>query len=137
MKWFKNWCYQKMSITKNVLIHSHSSMKKKFRQIRMIFDIANWLWKSNIGTFWKLATTPIVYLVISFDYSWFLAKKLSNFVSLPLNLHNRYCHNSYCKYKVYFSSYLSANTSEHVYIYHGCSNIRKMSSYMPPPKVRK
>ena len=32
-------------------------------------------------------------LVISFEYSWFLAKNLSNFVSLPWKLHNRYCHN--------------------------------------------
>ena len=31
-------------------------------------------------------------LVIAFDDSWFLAKILSNFVSLPWKLHNRYCH---------------------------------------------
>ena len=31
-------------------------------------------------------------LTISFDYSWSLAKILSNFVSLPWKLHNRYCH---------------------------------------------
>ena len=31
--------------------------------------------------------------IISFDFSWFLAKNLSNFVSLPWKLHNRYCHN--------------------------------------------
>ena len=30
--------------------------------------------------------------IISFDYSWFLAKNLSSFVSLPWKLHNRYCH---------------------------------------------
>ena len=30
--------------------------------------------------------------MISFDYSWFLAKNLSNFVSLPWKLHNSYCH---------------------------------------------
>ena len=29
IKWFKNWCYQKMSITKNVLLNWYSSMKKK------------------------------------------------------------------------------------------------------------
>jgi hypothetical protein len=32
--------------------------------------------------------------MISFDYSWFLAQNLSNFVSLPWKLHNRYCHNA-------------------------------------------
>ena len=31
-------------------------------------------------------------LVISFEYSWFLAKNLSYFVSLPWKLHNRKCH---------------------------------------------
>ena len=30
--------------------------------------------------------------MISFDYSWFLAKNLSNFVSLPWKFHNPYCH---------------------------------------------
>jgi hypothetical protein len=34
-------------------------------------------------------------LVISFEYSWFLIKNFSNFVSLPWKLHSRYCHN--CK----------------------------------------
>ena len=32
-------------------------------------------------------------LVISFDYSWFLGKILSNFVSLLWKLQNPYCHN--------------------------------------------
>ena len=57
IKWFKNWFYQKMPITKNVLLNWYSSMKKK-RNIRMIFDIENWLWKSNFGTFWQLAINP-------------------------------------------------------------------------------
>ena len=30
--------------------------------------------------------------IISFDYSWFLAKNISNFVSLSWKLHNRYFH---------------------------------------------
>ena len=33
--------YQKMSITKNVLLNWYSSMKKKLRKIPMIFDIEN------------------------------------------------------------------------------------------------
>ena len=32
----------------------YSSMKKKIGKIRIIFDIENWLWKSEIGTFWSL-----------------------------------------------------------------------------------
>jgi hypothetical protein len=33
--------YQKMSITKNVLLNCYSSMKKKMRKIPLIFDIKN------------------------------------------------------------------------------------------------
>ena len=42
-------------------------------------------------------------LVISFEYSWFLAKNLPNFVSLPWKLHNRKCHNMYyvCMCKIF------------------------------------
>ena len=60
----------------------------------MIFDIENWLRKSNFGTF---LTAPhysnFQNLVISYEYSWFLAKNLSNFASIPWKLHNRECHN--------------------------------------------
>ena len=47
--------------------------------------------------FWYFLTAPhysnCQNLVISFEYSWFLAKNLSNFVSLPWKLYNRKCHN--------------------------------------------
>ena len=55
----ENWCYQKKLITKNVLLNSYSSMKKKIRKIRMISDVETWVWKSNLGTFWHLPITPI------------------------------------------------------------------------------
>ena len=55
INWFWNWSYQKIILTKNVLLNSYSSLKKKCRKIRMIFDIENSLWKSNFGTFWGLA----------------------------------------------------------------------------------
>ena len=37
--------------------------------------------------------------MISFGSSWFFAKNLSNYISLPEKLHNRYCHNllSWCR----------------------------------------
>ena len=84
-----------MSTAKNVLLHSYSSMKKKFRKIQMIFNIENWIWKSNFGTF----LTACHYsnsrnLLILFDYCWFLAQNLSNFASLSRKLHNRHCLNS-------------------------------------------
>ena len=34
--------------------------------------------------------------IITYDYSWFLARNISNFVSLPWKPHNRYFHK--CKY---------------------------------------
>ena len=48
---FKNWSFQKMSITIKMPLNWYSSMKKKFRKIRIIFDIENWLWKSEIRIF--------------------------------------------------------------------------------------
>jgi hypothetical protein len=38
-KYIKNHSYQNMSIIKVVLLFSYSSMKKKIRKIRLIFDI--------------------------------------------------------------------------------------------------
>ena len=55
----------------------------------MIVDIDNWLWKLNFGTFWQLATTPFLQVWLQLIFS----QNLSNFVSHPWKLHNRYCHN--------------------------------------------
>ena len=46
-----------MSTTENMLLNWYFS-RKKLRMIRMIFDIGNWLWKSNFGTYWQLAINP-------------------------------------------------------------------------------
>ena len=91
---FKNWFYQKMSITTNVLLNWYSSMKKKIQKDSDDF----WHRKLTLKVkFWYFLTAPhysnFQNLVISFEYSWFLAKNLSNFVSLPWKLHNRECHN--------------------------------------------
>ena len=43
-----------MSITKNMPLNWYFSMKKKLRKIQIIFDIENWLWKSEIGIFRSL-----------------------------------------------------------------------------------
>ena len=43
-----------MLITKNVPLNWYSSMKKKLKKIRIIFDVENWLWKSEIGKFRSL-----------------------------------------------------------------------------------
>ena len=65
-KWFKNGSYQKMSITKIVLLNSYFSMKKKESERFRWFD-----------------TYP------SHQFAKF------NCVSFPLKLHNRYCHTVY------------------------------------------
>ena len=49
-KVFLSWSYEKVIFTKNVRLTYYSSMKKKIRKIRMIFDIENSLWKSNFCT---------------------------------------------------------------------------------------
>ena len=49
---FENWC-------KNAFLNWFSSIKK-LKKIPTIFDIENWLWKSNFGTFWHLLITPIL-----------------------------------------------------------------------------
>ena len=52
--------------------------------------------------FWYFLTAPhysnFQNFVISFEYSWFLAKNLSNFVSLHWKLHNRECHTQHSWY---------------------------------------
>ena len=74
---FKKWFYQKMSITKKCAPQFVFFNEKKIdfeSQIFALFD------------------TNSHNSMISFDYSWFLAKNLSNFGSLLWNLHNRHCH---------------------------------------------
>ena len=62
--------------------------------------------------FWHLLTahhySNSPQLVISFDYSWCLAKNLSNFVSLHWKLNNRYCHTLY-EFLIFFTRPLSTD----------------------------
>ena len=48
---------------------------KRFRKIRMIFDIENSLWKSDFDNFDDQMDSQNT--VVSFDYSLFLAKNLA------------------------------------------------------------
>ena len=81
IKWFKNWIYQKISITKNVNLNWYSSIRKKVSKIGMIFDIENWLWKSNFSFYWQLNTTFKIQSFSLGDYtraeSWMLCKRPS------------------------------------------------------------
>ena len=71
-----------MSKTKNVPLDS----MKKIQKGSDDSWCKKWLWMSNFGTFLDTSTLHQFgnsqNSMISFDYSWYLAKKLSNFVSL-------------------------------------------------------
>ena len=57
IKLFVNWYYIIKKIVKNKKI---VFVNEKTIKIAMIFDMENWLWKSNLGTFWHLATTLLI-----------------------------------------------------------------------------
>ena len=82
-----------MSIAKNMLLSSNSSNEKTNQKDSD--DL--WRRKLTLKVKFRHFLTPPHYTnlqnsMISFDYSWFLAKKHSNFVTLPWKIHNRYCH---------------------------------------------
>ena len=63
-----------MSITKNVPLNWYSSLKKKLGKIRIIFDIENWLWKSEIGKFWSLDLERVmIYQKIRFMKNYYFS----------------------------------------------------------------
>ena len=55
----ENRIISKFMVSKNVLLNSYFSIKKKWGRFPMIFDIENWLWKSNFVTFRKLPITRL------------------------------------------------------------------------------
>ena len=72
-----------MSITKNMPLDWYSSMKKKLRKIRIIFDVENWLWKSEIVIFrlldlelWKSA----IFHSINLPFDEQAAEKILNVI---------------------------------------------------------
>ena len=73
----------------------------------MIFEIENWLWKSNF----VIDTTPI-HKIQQFTLDvLFLTKNLFNFVSLTWKLQNRYCHNEQKFFPPWSASIRKKNTS--------------------------
>jgi hypothetical protein len=58
-----------------VFLNWFSSIKK-MRKIPMIFDIENWLWKSNFSTFWYLLITPIL-KIQSFPFGMLIFRQKS------------------------------------------------------------
>ena len=96
-----------MSITKNVLLNWYSSMKKKLRKIRIIFEIENWLWKWGGWVILHFLTPPQKTQFSKFNIflwvCWFLGKNPSNFVPPVWKLHNPYCHTQQPKWQNWWS----------------------------------
>ena len=102
---------KKTSMRKNVLLNSYYSIKIIQRNLNDF-----WCKKLNLKVrFWHFLTPPcytnLQTSMFSIDNSWFLAKNLSNFVSLAWKLHNRYCHKGHnpqrveteCYFFIFFS----------------------------------
>ena len=54
MKYFKITSYDNMSLTKVVLLFTYWKKKIIFRELQLIFDTKNWVWKSKNALFWWL-----------------------------------------------------------------------------------
>ena len=61
----------------------------------MIFDVENWPWKSNFGTFWHLPINPILKIQ--------QFKNLTTRITIKLQLHQKPC--------TLFSMYLQCHLS--------------------------
>ena len=88
------WSYQKIYFTKNVALNWYSSMNFFFRKIRTFFDIEKWLWKSDLGTFWRPVWTSVK--VKSKKYFYFTdfftkMKPLLTHVNKTPPLRSHYC----------------------------------------------
>ena len=83
---FRNKSCSILKLSKNVVLKWYSSVKKKFRKIRMIFDIENWLWKSDSGTLWQPMWTSVkVKSKKIFIVYWFFPQNLLRVDSRPQN----------------------------------------------------
>ena len=58
------------------------SSTRKMKKISMIFDIENWLWKSNFGTFWHLPISPIL-KIQSFSFGYINLTNLITIIWAP------------------------------------------------------
>ena len=90
------WSYQKMLITKNVLLNWYSSMKKKNEK-----DSDNFWYRKltlkveRLGDLALFDTSPLTQFSKFNNFlwvCWFLGKNLSNFVPPVWKVHNPYCH---------------------------------------------
>ena len=69
--------------------------EKTFRKFPLIFDIKNWFWKYNFGTF--CCTVIHRHFFLFLWGCWFLGKNLSNIVPLVWKLYNSCCLSAYLR----------------------------------------
>ena len=99
----ENKVVQKLKFSKNDNNKKPSSKliffnEKKIRKIRMIFDIDNWLWKSDLGTFWHPMRTSVkVKSKKYFSFTDFFTKikPLLTHVRKPPSLRSHYSCSAY------------------------------------------
>ena len=58
--------YQKYGIILEIEQFKNNTFEILIRKILMIFDIENWFWKSNYGTFWQLHSNLHIYFPLHF-----------------------------------------------------------------------
>ena len=98
IKWFKNWSQQKMLFTKKVRLNWYSSLiffhkdSDDFWYRKFTLKVQNWHFLTNRH---QMKTQN---LVISFDYSWFLAKNLAYAECRIMKFHYRNSSNSHFKF---------------------------------------
>ena len=102
---FENWLNGKVSKSAKIWLSKSIFYVKNHGHLSQFFSLKN----ISLGSHFLLLTFFIISIfkslhflnahysnykifVISFEYSWFLAKNLSNFVSLLWKLHKRYCY---------------------------------------------
>ena len=87
-----------MSTTKNKALNWYSSMKKRLRKI---FDIENWLWKSEIGIFRSLdddyPSSPWIIWHFFFQSAIFHSMKLP----FDAEVDEKFLNGIYCTYSTY------------------------------------
>ena len=108
---FGNKVVQKLTLSINIFYKKRAPKQLFFNEKKNQKDSDDfWHRKLTLKVKFCHYLTPCHYsnsqnLVISFEYSWFLVKNLSNFLSLPWKLHNRYCHNMNAPPKIFSTHY--------------------------------
>ena len=80
--------YDNISVTKVVLLFTYWKKKIIFRDLQLIFDTKNWVWKSKNALFWRVAAPSFCQIWKNLLVSMIVDLKdyISNFECLPLKI---------------------------------------------------